>query len=312
MAGLAIAITLLLVTAAAYAAPATTQGGVRITPAAIRLELAKGASEVRTTITLTNTYTAAVSLQFHLNNSSQNVPSNVNPSTLIMLDNDTVTIPANSSAAQTLTLRDSDKLSPGSQVLELVVTQQSAGGQGVGVQPAVRLPVTIIKTDGAVTSLGPMSITGPSFAMQMPATVHATVKNTGNMMAIPRGSVTIRDPRGKEVGHGVINVASAAIVPGKSLTMPVSITTTGSAVLPGSYQIQATYGLGGDSTERTSQANYTFIGWQHVAAVVVAACATIAIIRILRTIRSYIKLRRRHEQAKAPPTKKRILIGRNA
>jgi hypothetical protein len=310
---LAIAITLLLAAAAVYAAPAAQQGSIRITPAVIRLELAKGASEVRTTVTLTNTYAAAVTLQFHLSNTSQNIPGNVDPVTLVTIDDGTVTIPANGSTTQTLTLRDSNKLSPGSQALELVVTQQSAGGQGVGIQPAVRLPVNIIKTDGAVTSLGPMSIVGPSFATQTPTTVDVTVKNTGNMMAIPRGSITIRDPHGKEVGHGVINVASAAVMPGKSLTIPVSITTAGSAVLPGSYQIQALYGLGGDSAERTSQTNYTFIGWQHAAITAVAACAIITTIRIVRTAKSYMRLRRqRHEPAKAPPTKRRILIGRNA
>jgi hypothetical protein len=301
--------------ASARAAHTPTQGGVRIAPAAIRLELTKSQNQTSTSFSLTNTYSTPVTLQLAIQHSAQNAHGNVDPTTLVSLDSPILTIPAGATSSETVTLRDSKNLSPGSQIVDLVVVQHSAGNgsAGVGVQPAVRLPVTIIKDDGAVMSLGLTNIASPGFTMQSPRAITVTIKNTGNLVAIPRGIVTIRDPRGVVIGQGVINTASAAIVPGSELKTAVAITAITQATAPGAYHLTATYGLGGDSGDKTVSVSYVFVAWWHIATIIAGVLAAILIITNFRHIRHYIAAhRKKPDRIKGPPAKRRILIGRNA
>lgn len=295
-------------------ATAPTNGGVRIAPAAIRLELPKGVDAAHATINISNTYAANISLQFAVTRAPQNARGSVDPTTLIALNTSQVTIAPRQTATVTLTLHDTQALAPGSQSAELTVTQQIAATTGVGVQPAVRLPITIIKDDGAVTSLSITNIDSSRFIMQPPHTVTVTARNTGNVVTIPRGIVTIRDPRGMVIGQGAINTASAAIEPGKELHIPVSITNLSSMILPGPYHITALYGLGGDASQLSLQATAVYIAWWHIALIIGGG---IGVFLAVRYIRRFIRLLYMRHKKPTPPTppppvKRRILIGRNA
>jgi hypothetical protein len=149
--------------------------------------------------------------------------------------------------------------------------------------------------------------------MQTPRTVTITAKNTGNVVTIPRGIVTIRDPRGVVIAQGAVNTASAAIAPGNELKLQVPITVIGQATRPGTYRIGVTYGFGGDSKEATTTKTFVFIAWWHAA---ITAAALVVIVSIAsnfrRTVRYVQAHRKKPEPLAAPPAKRRILIGRNA
>ncbi len=312
----ALCMTVILAALFSQTAQAAAAGGIRIAPAAVRLELAKGTSETTADISVANTYTVPVTLRFAIERAAQNVSHMGDPTALISLTSAEITVTAGGSATQTLTLRDSRQLSPGSQVAELVITQLTAGsGAGVGVQPAVRLPITIIKDEGAIMSLGLTNIASSSFMMRQPQTVNVMIRNTGNVIAIPHGLVTVRGPRGTLVGQGTINTASAALLPGTEKSLPVAITPMDQASLPGTYQISATYGLGGDSATQTARKSFFYIAWWHVVETLSVAGALVLLAYNLRRFIQYLQAhRKKSTPVPEPPAraKRRILVGRNA
>lgn len=292
---------------------ANSAGGIRIAPAALRLELDKNAAQASIAMNITNTYSVPVQIHLAVERSASNLGGSVDPVTLVSLSAADVTIAGGQTMAETLTLHDNPALSPGSQVVDLMVAQKGTATVGVGVQPAVRLPVTLIKDDGAVRSVAVTRIGGSSFSLQVPSTVSLTIHNTGNVVAIPRGIVSIRDPRGVVIAQGVINISSAAIMPGKVLATSVPITSTGKALVPGLYSITADYGLGGDSPTQMAIKHYLFIGIWHIAALLAVLALIVALSR--NTKRWLHAARTKRQKVKSPPkppAKRRILIGRNA
>jgi|GEM_PF-1986799 len=314
--GLAVMVLAVLLMATPVRVHAAPAGTIRIAPAAIRLELDHGADSVVSTIAITNTYAAPVSVHLSVERSDQNIASSpADPTTLVSLSAADMTIPAGQSANEVITLRDSKNLSPGSQVANLVVAQSAAGASaGVGVLPAVRLPITIIKDDGAIRSLGLTNVASPRFTMGVPASITVTAKNTGNVIAIPRGTVRITDARGELVGQGTLNTASAALQPGSELAIPVPITAITDARLPGTYTVAVSYGLGGDATDKTTDRTYFFIAWWHIAITLLAIGLLLYLVRSLKRVASYMRHFRKRPGPSVDPNKpkRRILIGRNA
>lgn len=291
----------------AIAAP-QAPSGITVAPAAIRLELAKGQQQASSSFTVTNNYSAAVSLTFSLEHPAQAARPVVDARPHVALTHANLTIGAGEKAQQTITLNDTASIEPGSQNLDLVIAQQSAAGVGIGVLPAIRLPVTLVKHDGAVTSLGLASIAGPSFAMSMPETVTITLRNTGNMVAIPRGIVTLVAPNGTVVGKGTINEASKAVAPGADIDLAAAITPLAGTTMPGSYRIVAQYGLGGDTPASMGSAGFMYVSWWHIGALAAAAGLGWLLYKNAARMRSYLS----HKRVKQPDRPKRqLLIGRD-
>jgi hypothetical protein len=238
-----------------------TGGSITITPAAVKLELAKGANEATTTVNITNNYSAAVALHFTLEKPQQHTGTSDTARGHITFSNADVTVAAGDTLKQVVTLHDAAAITPGSQSADMVVTHGSQPGQGIGVLPSMRLPVTIIKQDGAITSLGLTNIAGPSVAMNVPATINVTLHNTGNMVAIPRGVVAVESPSGNMLASGVLNEASLAVSPGNDIKLAAKLTKLGSAVLPGAYTVRVSYGLGGDAAASTATKQFLFVAW---------------------------------------------------
>src|SRR4051812_46523555 len=104
------------------ATPSSAAGSITITPAAVKLELAKGANEAATTVNITNNYTAAVALHFALEKPQQNNGTPDTARTHMTFSDTDVTIAPGTTLHQVVTLHDAAAISPGSQSADMIVT----------------------------------------------------------------------------------------------------------------------------------------------------------------------------------------------
>jgi hypothetical protein len=292
------------------ATASTPSAGISIAPAAATLGLAKGQHQVQASIRLANHYSTPVTLHFAIEPSRQDNLGGTDPSTYLYVSPPDVSIGAGASATQVVTFADSSSVTPGSHSADLVVSLMATPTQqGIGVLPSMRLPITAIKYDGAVSGLGAATVNGPHFSMGIPSEAQVTVHNTGNVVAIPRGTAIVTAPGGVVVGKAVLNEASRAVAPGDSIVLSAPITRLATATVPGPYTIRADYGLGGDSPSSTATANFVFVSWWHIAAAAgLGATSWYAVTRRAYLIRILSRLRRTPPK---PAPKRQLLIGRD-
>ncbi len=297
----------LLVAGSPNHAQAAGAAGITITPADIRLELVSGSHQASADIAVTNQYTAAVTLSFAIGASPQD-PGAALPQGALALSQPQVVLAAGQQVTQTISLNDGPSLQPGSLLADLVITQHAANVSGVGVSPVMHLPITVVKDSGAVSSVVLSSISGAHASLTMPRQLNVTLRNAGNVIAIPHGTVRIIAPDGTVTGKGVVNGAAQAVLPGKTLQSTVPIVELAGATLPGAYRVEVTYGLGGDSKNTVFGKTFLFIAWWHIAiAILLGALVWLG---VSQRYRITAMLRR---PAAPPPShsKRRVLIGRD-
>ena len=237
--------------------------GVTVSPATATLSLAKGDSAQTASFSVSNGYAAPITLRFSFAQAVTTPGGAASATKQLSISPSEVTIAPGQTAKPVITLTDNDKLAPGSQQVELVMSQVAAPSTTVSIVPSVRMQLIIIKQDGAVTNLGVSAIHKPAFALDLPQEVSFKVANNGNVIAIPRGYVSIQDPRGREISKGILNTASAAVTPGSQLRVNTAMTKLNQSLLPGMYRVQIAYGLGGGQPAKTVSTQFFYLPvWQ--------------------------------------------------
>jgi hypothetical protein len=295
--------SLLLLAVAAMRVKAA--GGLTLTPATLTLTLEKGTSEVRQEFALTNNYDTPIILRFAFEASAG---SRGNPAEHLRVEQNYVSLGAKETLRQSIILKDSDQLSPGSQAVDLVISQAGTAQSNVGVLPSIRMPLILVKTDGAVSALGLASFGNSRLSFMVPGSVDATIENKGNMIAIPRGTVTITAPDGSVVSQGVLNTSSVAISPGNSLGLATPMTHLENAVWPGIYRATLSYGLGGGQPAQTASAWFVYVAWWHVALGALLGAGGYYLMKYGHRLR---RMQPPKPRAHHPPPKRALLIGRD-
>ncbi len=269
-------------------AAAATSPGITVTPATFRLELKHGQIQNQTSFTLTNGYTSSIALHFSFKTSPNNVSSdsNADPAGQLSIATPDITIQPHDSITQTVTLSDSRLLAPGSQLVDLVVSEVSPGTRAISTVPSIRLPVVIIKDDGAFTRLTATTLPIGGIRTGLPRALSVTIRNTGNVVTAPHGAAIITDGAGNEVSKGVLNSNSQALAPGASVAYTIPLTQLAPSRLLGKYQVSLSYGLGGGLGVQLVRAHFFYIGWQHITGAVLVFILLYAGIRTLLYIRS--------------------------
>lgn len=295
-----------LLTAGA-AAPVRAASGLTITPATLQLKLAKGQTEKTAEFTVTNNYDRLVALSFALEPAAS-AQAAADPAAYLHIRQNYVMLEPGQSLEQAITLTDSQKLAPGSTPVDLIVTQSNMAGGSVGVRGSIRLPVVLVKEEGAVSALALASLKTPGLSLIMPSSLTASIKNSGNVVAIPRGTVTVVAPGGQVVSSGALNTASLALGPGNQSALTTPLNKIASPRWPGVYRIHLSYGLGGGQTAKTSSAWFVYAAWWHLVLMgVLAAAAYLFRKQLLHFVQNLQILRRAHR----PPPKRTLLIGRD-
>jgi len=279
--------------------------GLTISPAALTLSLPADAGTQTAEFSLANQYSIPVTLNFAFEPRIGAGSSQVSPKDYLSVGQAHITLEANQTASQTIRLTDSARLAPGSQLADLVITQVDAAAPNVGVLASVRLPLTIIKEDGAIGAISAKRFGSGWLYLSLPQLRSVSFYNNGNLVAIPRGTVTITGPGGHVVRQGVLNVSSAALAPGESLGVSASLTTLAPTRWPGLYHLQLSYGLGGGRVMGTASRQFLYVAWWHLALLVLLGVTAYG------TIRLGPQLRQKRSVANRPPPRKVLLIGRD-
>lgn len=261
---------------AAITSRAAAAGGITVSPAMLNLNLPKDTEEQTASFMVSNNYAVPVNLAFTVERPLDDPIAAQDPAGMLTLSQNVVTVGARQSMTQTVTLRDSQAVRPGSQRAELVVSVAGIAGASVSVESNVRLPITITKESGAVSSLQLTGFGRSALRLTPPGSVAVTIANDGNIVAIPRGVVTVKDPSGKLIRQGVLNTASQAVSPEAKLVFATELTELGSAVWPGLYKVGVSYGFGGGQAAKTASYTYLYVAWWHTPTVIVLACIVFA------------------------------------
>lgn len=162
-----------------------------------------------------------------------------------------------------LRFTNNDQLTPGGHYGAVLIRQIDQQRGGVGLVPAVSVGLYVIKEDGAKRQLQVATQSLSKIMFRLPANVSVTSKNTGNVVVIPKASLSIgRKSQAYELG--ILNEASRALSPGDQQATNVAFKSVKQAWIPGKYSLTTTYRYqGSDDTSKSSQ-DFWYLPWQYI------------------------------------------------
>lgn len=288
-------------------APVKAETGLTVTPATATLSLSKDEAEARSAITITNNYAAALALEFRFAGIQNATPQDKRALQALRVATPTTILQPGQTFTQTVILAATDALAPGSQQVDLILSQATTSGGAIGVLPELRLPLIIVKEAGAITRTLVTGIQHPALGLRLPSEVNATLQNTGNMITIPRGVITITAPNGTVIGKGTLNSASTALSPGANTRFRTAITPLANAFLPGPYTITITHGQGGGAPAQTTRARFLYVAWWHIACAIIAFVAAYYALRTILPRHPYRHLKHRPPPKRLPLVRKGVV-----
>jgi hypothetical protein len=181
------------------------------------------------------------------------------------LEKDALFVPAGGSANLVVHVSNRASLAPGGHygaVLATAVTDtgQIGVGSSVGIKQVLSSLVLATKESGAQRSLKLKDQSSNAAFWHLPTKTEERFENTGNVHVVPRGVVSVLDPRGKEVVRGALNEASGAILPESVRRYKTPLTVVGGAWLPGRYRLVTTYRYDGADGTKTLATSFWYVG----------------------------------------------------
>ncbi len=141
---------------------------------------------------------------------------------LVELNNPVLKIGSKKSVNTLISVKDSERLGPGTHYFAILIKQKFTGTSEVGLSPAIQVLVTLNKEFGAVRSIK-TSIIGPGkLSLSFPKAVDLVVSNTGNTTVVPRAAVYIKSGE-RDVAKGILNADSVPLLPGLDTKQRVSL-----------------------------------------------------------------------------------------
>ncbi len=243
---------------------ASEQTGITLSPATLTLDLQPKTTGQTATFDIINHYQTPVTLRFAFDRAIADTTTGPGPPPGLSVAQPELTLSPGQTARQTVALQDSPQLQPGSQRADLVVAVVGGQSSTVAISPSIRMPIIIVKLDGAVSAVTFKHFDLGALRLTTPQTLTATIGNSGNTITIPRGTVTISDTiSGSAVSRGALNISSVAISPGSSQPLTSTLYKVHNPILPGIYRVSLDYGLGGGRAVKHASQTYIYIAWWH-------------------------------------------------
>lgn len=252
--------------------------GIGITPAIEELVLEEGQESVELKIAVMNSTDADVllgvsTLDFGALDDSGGIAflgrteQEVLPRGLsqwMRLDKESVRLEPGQTDEVTLTIQNSTDLSPGGHYGAVVVASESdnpSDSDSVAMQPAASTLVLLKKRGGENFSLELESQKTNNSFVRLPKSTEIRFKNTGNVHVVPRGTVELVSPFGSTIRKGVINEASAYVLPDSSRNYQIEMSRGGEPWLPGRYKLVTQWRFDGQEIFNQTVEYRWYIGW---------------------------------------------------
>lgn len=215
----------------------------------------------------------------------------------LRLPRDRVSLKAGESTKIQATVVNETSLGPGGHYAALVVSIDNAdavGQQTVSVQQKISALLFATKVGGEVYDLKLTNIQKDGDWRQLPKIITLDFKNTGNVHVVPRGVVQLIAPGGKTISKGVINEASAYVLPETTRqfvvqTEPVS----NQGWRPGTYTLRVDYRYDGYDTFASKLIAFRYNNLSGFGFIIVL---------LILTIYTGYRLRQRRARTAAPST----------
>jgi hypothetical protein len=192
----------------------------------------------------------------------------------LTLEQDRVVVDPKATKVVPFTIDNKESMAPGGHYGAIMVTPTQTGQDPskVDVNQILTSLLFVNKQGGDVYKLGIQDVSIQHSLLSAPSTVSLRFQNAGNVHVIPRGVLTITDPRGVEVKQGVINDGSAIILPQAFRQLKAPLLNLGSAWMPGRYHLSIAYRYEGESSVQYYNSSFYYVnGWYIIALVLLLA-----------------------------------------
>ena len=200
----------------------------------------------------------------------------------------TVVLEPNESKEQTAIIDNKESLAPGGHYGAILATpvqsEATANEPRVAVNPTVSVLVLLKKQGGENYSLNLEDPQISGWRFSWPDSIALRFQNAGNVHVVPRGTVIVKDVRGKEVARGTINEDSSAVLPETFRVMTVPLRQSASHWVPGSYTIDISWRYDGSEDLQNNVVKFYFPG-NFLYLAIAFFCIMLICYVVLRTIR---------------------------
>lgn len=274
--------------------------GLTISPVYQDVSLTKDQSSAHYTVTLTNNSMVSQTFKFEvkdfgsldesggvafLGDSTSNFEKAHGLAKWVTLDKDSATVPAGGQVQIGMTVSNAESLASGGHYAALEAEAQTAPtdpakNSRVGITQVLSSLLFLLKDGSAPPNLRLVDQTlGGRGALSLPASANERFLDDGAVHVVPRGTVTIQDPLGRQVMRGALNEDSGIILPGSFRRYQTPLVQLASAWLPGRYTATTVYRYDGTSSTQTAQVSFWYAGawWLWAAAVLLLVLLGLAL-----------------------------------
>lgn len=161
----------------------------------------------------------------------------------VSLEKDVVEIGSGKSQKIKVTLVNKESLSPGGHYATVVASTKSPKeeGKNVSLNAAFASLIFVKKTGGEIYRLDLVGKEILSRHFGFPSKIALRFQNSGNVHLVPRGIITLADPRGTIISRGIINPESGIILPESFRLYHTTLDRLTLPLLPGFYVLNIQY-----------------------------------------------------------------------
>lgn len=180
----------------------------------------------------------------------------------VVLEKDRIVVEPGATEKVPVTVQNKESLAPGGHYGAIVVTlaeTSQTSGRKVQINQVLSSLLFVKKLGGEVYGLGLGELKVRTHFFGLPNLIDLRFQNFGNVHVIPRGLITVTDPRGKIVQRGIINADSGIALPETYRMVKVPLQSVGSSWIPGRYKVILTYRYDDQIISKTMSTSFVYL-----------------------------------------------------
>jgi hypothetical protein len=201
-------------------------------------------------------------------------------SSWVTLERDRLVVEPKRTETVKVSVINKESLSPGGHYGAVMLSPVSSTERPTKVQinQVLSSLLFVRKQGGEIYNFGLKSYEAEGHIFKIPDEAQFRFQNAGNVHIVPRGTVTVTDPKGRLVKRGIINTGSAIILPESFRQVKDKLESVGVAWLPGTYTMTVAYRIDGQDAAKTLTSSYFYISFWYVIGVVLLFAVAIMMV----------------------------------
>lgn len=264
-------------------APVRNKSGVTISPALQTITLAKDQPSARFELRITNNADREQRFELSLadfgsldetggvlfaGDASKKLDDKYGLKQWATVEKEQVTVAARQTAKVAVAITSEDDMKAGGHYGAVLVTPLSTGEDDKVQLNHVATSLIFLKKQGGESyKLNLQEYEVRSGLFRAPRGAAVAFQNAGNVHVIPRGIITIKDPRGRVVSQGTINSESAIVLPESQRRLDVPLQPVSRSLVPGMHTVSVSYRYDERAEFTTEESSFLYVNGLVVIAV---------------------------------------------